>query len=392
MIIATTITNSHFAHLLRKQSLGLLAVLVTSWGVPTAAGAQRIVSSLDVQETQLRYADSLNAAATGITPSLRLGWDNAAVVASGTFAQLARSWSTNGSVGASLFTPSAGAFSAELAGTLGGSAHQDGARTSAVIGMGRLHLDATSGGAWAGAGGGSTSDGLRSRSVREGEIGLWYASGPVDATLTAQPTVVDDSIRYTDMTAEGQWRVGMLDLGAVAVKRAGSRLPSFTQNPSVWGSVSAAAWLLPRVALLASAGTYPVDYTQGFPGGVFASVGVRISLTRAARTIPSRLTLEPVASAASVSELELQGSAGGRRILRLKVPGARTVEVTGDFTGWAPHMLSRQAGGWYSLDMPLSPGTYQMNVRINGGKWLPPPSLTTVTDEFGGLTAVLIVP
>jgi hypothetical protein len=372
--------------------MGLLAVLVTSWGVPTVAGAQRVVSSLDVQETQLRYADSLNAAATGVTPSLRLGWDNAAVVASGTFAQLARSWSTNGSVGASVFTPSAGGFSAELAGTLGGSAHQDGARTSVVIGMGRLHLDATSAGAWAGAGGGSTSDGLRSRSVREGEIGLWYDKGPLNATLTAQPTVVDDTIRYTDMTAEGQWRVGMLDLGAVAVKRAGSRLPSFTQNPSVWGSVSAAAWLLPRVALLASAGTYPVDYTQGFPGGVFVSAGVRISLTRAARTIPSRLTLEPVASAASVAELELQGSAGGRRILRLRVPGARTVEVTGDFTGWAPHTLSRQAGGWYSLDTPLSPGTYQMNVRINGGKWLPPPSLTTVSDEFGGLTAVLIVP
>ena len=371
---------------------GMVASVVALSGVHRVAEAQQVVSSLDVQETQLRYADSLNAAATGITPSLRLGWDNATVAASGTFAQLARSWSTNGSLGASVFTPSAGAFSAELAGTLGGSAHQDGTNTGVAIGMGRLHIDAASLGAWVGGGGGATSDGSRWRSVKEGELGLWYSRGPVDATLTAQPTAVDDSIRYTDVTAEGRWHVGMFDLGAVAVTRAGSHLPSLGASPSAWGSVSAVAWLLPRVALLASAGTYPVDYTQGFPGGRFVSAGVRIALTRTARPALATRPLEPVAAATSVTELQLAGGAAGRRILRLKVPGARTVEVTGDFTGWAPTALSRGADGWYSYETPLSPGTYQMNVRVNGGKWLPPPSLTTVTDEFGGLTAVLIVP
>src|SRR6185437_4332618 len=169
--------------------------------------------------------------------------------------------------------------------------------------------------------------------------GLWYANGPVNSTLTVQPTAVDDSLRYTDMAAEGQWRVGMLDLGAVAVTRAGSHLPALGTGARAWGSVSAVAWLLPRVALLASAGTYPVDYTQGFPGGRFVSAGVRIALTRTARPALATRPLEPVAAATSVTELQLAGGAAGRRILRLKVPGARTVEVTGDFTGWAPTAL-----------------------------------------------------
>ena len=392
MIIATLLKNSYMPSWRVSWSILLVAGLAAGSSVPALATAQRVVSSLDVQETQLRYADSLNATATGITPSFRAGWDNALVAASGTFAQLAQAWSANGSVGASAFTPAAGAFSAELAATLGGSAHQDGDRTGVAIGMARLHLDAAGLGAWVGAGGGTTSDGSRWRSVREGEAGLWYANGPINATLTVQPTAVDDSIRYTDMAAEGRWRVGMLDLGAVAVNRVGSRLPSFTHNPRVWGNVSAAAWLLPRVALLASAGTYPVDYTQGFPGGIFVSAGVRISLTRTARPILPTLTLEPVPAATSVTELQLAGTAGGGQILRLRVPGARTVEVNGDFTGWVPRALSRGTDGWYPLDRPLSPGTYQMNVRVNGGKWLPPPALTSVTDEFGGLTAVCIVP
>jgi len=68
------------------------------------------------------------------------------------------------------------------------------------------------------------------------------------------------------------------------------------------------------------------------------------------------------------------------------------VDVTGDFTGWVPRTLNRGADGWYSFETPLSPGTYQMNVRVNGGEWLPPPSLPTVKDEFGGLTGVLLVP
>jgi hypothetical protein len=371
----------------------LWAVFLVCEGlVPAAAAAQRIATSLDAQATRLRYADTLDASAAGLTPSLRADWANAAVDASGTFAQLAHAWSADGSVGASLFTPSTSALSAELAGTLGGSAHQDGTHTASVIGMGRLHLDGNSAGAWLGAGGGTTSDGYTWRAVREGEAGAWFGNGPATLTLTAQPTMVDDSIRYTDLAAEADWQGRVFELGAVAVTRAGSRLPSLAGSGNAWASVNLVARLMPRIAFLASAGTYPVDYTQGFPGGRFVSAGVRFSFTPRRRTAPLPVAAAVVSSATGVTDIGLTGAAAGLQTLRMRAPRAHKVEVRGDFTGWESRALARGADGWYTLQTPLAPGTYQMNVRVDGAEWLPPPSLTTVRDEFGGVTGVLVVP
>lgn len=374
---------------------GLFAGLWSVALLPTEAAAQRVVSSLDAQSTRLRYSDTLDATAVGLTPSLSAGWDNASLTASGTYAQLAHAWSADGFLGASVFTPSFHAFSAEFSGEGGGSAHQDGDRTGSALGIMRLHMDGGNAGAWLGAGGGATSDGVAWRGVRQGEAGAWVERGPATLTLTAQPTAVDDSIRYTDLAAEGSWRGGIFELGAVAVTRAGSHLPSLGTDASAWGSVSIVAWLLPRVAFLASAGTYPVDYTQGFPGGRFASAGIRLSLTKRDRStlLPmagSGVKPEPVAR--GVTDVQLTGRTGGQQTLRLRASGVRTVEVRGDFTGWQPRTMTRGADGWYAFGDPIAPGTYQMNVRVDGGAWLPPPSLTTVRDEFGGVAAVLVVP
>jgi hypothetical protein len=376
----------------------MLAGFVAVCAIPALAAAQQVISSVDVQSTQLRYSDTLRATAAGITPSLQLGWNNAALSASGTYAQLAHSWSADGSVDASVFTPAltrpSRALFAELSGTLGGSTRQDGARTGSAIAAARLHLDGDHIGAWLGAGGGATSDGLKWRGVRQGEAGAWVDNGPGSLTLTAEPTTVDDSIRYTDLAAELSWRGSVFELGAVAVTRAGSHLPSLESNANAWGSVSAVAWLLPRIALLASAGTYPVDYTQGFPGGRFASAGIRISLTPRRRpgAAAQASSIAPVPAATAVTDLQLDGAAGHSQTLRMRAPSSRSMDVSGDFTGWQPRAMTRGADGWYTLDTPLAPGTYQMNVRLDGGKWLPPPSLTTVQDEFGGSTGVLVIP
>lgn len=368
-----------------------LAALLAAGAISGRAGAQRVTSSLDVQGTRLRYADTVDATATGLTPSVRLDWGHGLLSASGTYAQLSSAWSADGSVDGAVFTPSRGPFSAELAATVGGSTHQDGTRTGMAIGMGRLHFDGQSSGLWIGAGGGATSDGFVWRGVRQGEAGAWLSNGPASLTLTAEPTIVDDSIRYTDLTAEGGWTAGRLELGAVGGARAGAHLPSVASNATAWGSVRAMVWVASRVALLGSAGTYPVDYTQGFPGGRFASVGVRLSLSPRARPAEVPVPVEPVAAAAGgVSKVQLVPRANGA-VLQVFAPGARTVEVNGDFTGWTPRALAPAGQGWFTLPAPIAAGTYQMNVRVNGGEWLVPPSLAVVRDEFGGSSGVLVV-
>ncbi len=378
---------------LRRYAVSWLSIaLIGGSAIPGVAGAQRIASTLDAQAIQLRYADSLNATAMGLAPALRLDWDNLVVRASGTYAQFAHAWSADGLVDASVFTPTVGALSGELGGTLGGSTHHDGTGTGTALGVARLHLDDVNFGAWVGAGGGATSDGYVWRRVRQGEAGGWLSAGPSTLTLLAEPTQVSDSIRYADLIATGSWRGGIVQLRAIAGTRAGSRLPYNAGSAATWGSVSAVAWVFPRVALLASAGTYPVDYTLNFPGGRFVSAGVRVSLSHRRRPEWSPIRVESEAAANGVSTLQLARAADGGRTLRIRVSGASVVEVNGDFTGWQPRALTREANDWYVLPEPIAPGTYQMIIRTNGGAWAPPSSLPTVRDEFGGLTGVLVVP
>jgi len=77
--------------------------------------------------------------------------------------------------------------------------------------------------------------------------------------------------------------------------------------------------------------------------------------------------------------------------LRVKAPRASTVEVSGDFTNWIPTQLRADGSGWWSVNLPLKPGKYQMNLRINGGSWVVPPGLLSMVDEFGGSVGLLIV-
>lgn len=376
----------------RLEGAVLVVGLVAAGAVPRKAAAQRVVSTLDAQGIRLRYADTVDATATGLSPTLRIDWDRAMVRASGTYAKFAQAWSADGSLDASVFTPSIGPFSAALGGTLGGSTHQDGTRTGSAIGRGRLHLDERAVGGWLGAGGGVTSDGFASHRVREGEAGVWWGEGLASLTLAVAPTAIDDSIRYTDLTAEGNWRGSTFEFSAIAGTRAGSRLPLAASSATGWGSVNAVAWLLPRVAVLGSVGTYPVDFTQSFPGGRFVSAGVRLSLSPRMRPTASRLDDGRDVTSGGGIDIQLGPLVGGGKALRIRAPDAHAIEVNGDFTGWSPRAMTREPGGWFALSVPLVRGTYQMSVRINGGEWTPPPSLPTVRDEFGGVVGVLIVP
>jgi 1,4-alpha-glucan branching enzyme len=79
--------------------------------------------------------------------------------------------------------------------------------------------------------------------------------------------------------------------------------------------------------------------------------------------------------------------------VRVNAPGARVVEITGDFTSWSPVQLSASAteSGWWSATLPLSAGKFQMNVRINGGEWTVPPGMLSMRDEFGGTVGLLVI-
>jgi len=77
--------------------------------------------------------------------------------------------------------------------------------------------------------------------------------------------------------------------------------------------------------------------------------------------------------------------------LEISAVGAKTVEVSGDFTAWKPVRLTPSPDGVWRISLPIAVGAHQVNVRVNGGRWLVPPGLTPITDEFGGAVGLLVI-
>jgi len=359
--------------------------------------AQRIEGSLDVGGVALRYADTLNATAATITSRAVADWGHGVAEASGTYSQFASGgWSTQGALSASLFTPTARGFLAELAGFAGGSSHDDGTRTGEVLANGRLHFMGARGEFFFGAGGGRTWVGGGSRGVFLGEAGASMMLREIATTLTASPVVVDDSIKYMDGQVSLSWTRDRLDLGAILGTRLGDQLTTLGGNTRSWGSLSAVAWMTPRVALAVGGGTYPIDPTQGFPGGRFVSVGFRVATggSREAQSLNAqkpRVETRPEEELPVLTGFAAEPTRPGMVTLKVNAPRAQLVEVSGDFTNWVPLRLEPSSGGWWAATLPINPGKYQMNLRVDGGKWLVPPGLLSMLDEFGGMVGLLVI-
>jgi hypothetical protein len=359
--------------------------------------AQRIESSVDAGWVGLRYADTLSARATTVTPHILADWPNASIDASGTISQFTSGgWSTQGALSASLFTQKARDLMGEVGGFAGGSAHQDGTRTGEVMGDARLHFVRQSGEVFVGGGGGATWDGSVWGSVLEGEAGASVSLAPIGASITISPVLVRDSIKYADGQISLSWTSDKLDLGALIGTRLGNQLTNLNTNTKSWASFSAAAWMTPHLALAAGGGTYPIDPTQGFPGGRFVSLSIRFATGRHPNALSSgtqQIPLEsrPATLSPGVSGFSAVRSGTGSTTLTVNSPRAQLVEITGDFTNWVPVRLQPSGAGWWSTTLPLAPGRYQMNLRIDGGAWIVPPGLLSMLDEFGGVVGLLVV-
>jgi hypothetical protein len=386
----------------RPQTVATLRGALTAvLFVAQASQAQGLESSLDVGGAALRYADTLSTGAATITPHALIDWGSAFVDASGTYSRFTSGgWSTQGSLSASRFIPTNLGFFGEIGAFAGGSSHNDGTRTGEVIANGRVHFSRRSGELFFGAGGGRTWDAVDWRTVVLAEAGASIGSELRSALLTVTPTMVSDSIKYADAQASLSWkRNSRLDFGALLGFRIGDQLTTLGSGARTWASMSAVYRLTSRAALVAGGGIYPVDLTQGFPGGRFLSLSLRLSGARQ----PTQSSNPPVSGqspppdivpdiAPTVAEFVVRRTAADSVRLRVNAPRARVVEVTGDFTNWTPLRLEQSKDeDWWSATLQLRRGKYQMNVRLNGGQWIVPPGLLSMLDEFGGSVGLLVI-
>jgi len=376
-----------------------LAAVLTTCAVAMAsreAMAQRVSSALDVGATNMKYADSVAASGLSITPMLQLSWPRTIIRGTGTYAQLgAGHWSTQGLVSASVFSPAAQHLSGELSLSSGGSAHFDGTRTGQSLLALRGHFDRQNAGVWTGGAGGLMWDGFRWHPVGLGELGAWARARHVTFIGTATPSVADDTIRYVDTELDARYEGAYVTLGVLGGFRNGRGI-EIGSSSRAWGGAAMTIWPTAHLGIVVSGGTYPVDLTQGFPGGQYLFINVRIgSRPRTASSLPVSGPTDDLSSATSDRAgvtLSARQAAAGNWELRVQAPMASRVELNGDFTRWQPTPLVSTPGGAWTLTLPLASGTYQLNLRIDGGPWIVPRGLLEVTDEFGGRVGLLVIP
>jgi hypothetical protein len=380
------------------RGLALAMILATSVPLEVASG-QSVTTGLEGGAVRMQYADSIDATALSLSPSVWSTSRRGSLGGAGTFSQFTDgAWMIQGTAAGSALTPRTGKFAGELVAFAGGSAHQDGARTSQGLGVGRVHFFDAQRGVWIGGGVGAAWDGEVWQTVRQAEVGAWTRFATSDLTATVTPVAINDSIRYSD--AEIAFNVGSdrVDASATAGFRAGTRLPSFGGSAKSWGSVRATVWLSSWLGVVGNVGTYPVDFTQGFPGGRFAFIGLRVSSRRdrreESRSRPLLVAPDPEierTARAGVRAFNVSRAESATRTITVTASARSRVELIGDFTDWQPVQLTPAGGDRWMITLQLAAGIYEVNVRVDGGPWLVPPGLTSNVDEFGGVVGILVI-
>ena len=376
--------------------------MIPASGLTTVTAAQRVEATLDAGATGIRYTDSIGAVAATLSPSIRLASERATLGAAGSISELGTgAWTAQASLGASAFTQSIATVRGELAGSAGVSAHEDGTHTGQLEALGRIHLMRGVWGLWAGGGAGRAWDGTSGHALMLGDAGAWWRRDSFGAVLSATPTVVDDSIRYTDVGLAVRWLLARAEIGAALGARSGHGLIG-SAGSTAWGTVAGVLWLTPRVGIVASAGTYPPDLAQGFPNGRYVSLAVRLdSHPQRRRELPGSAVHpgDEAASRDSMTIAEHEGveqfvAAGSneQRTIRVRAPRGSHVELAGDLTNWAPVALTPAGDGWWTITLAVPAGIHQVSLRLDGGQWVAPPGLVAVRDEFGGSAGMWNVP
>ena len=212
---------------------------------------------------------------------------------------------------------------------------------------------------------------------------------PVDSQRNFQSF---DTITVIDSGSAGRahdWRDAELGLhwsaGRFAVDGVfGTRYAATHQPNETWGRVQSAISLAPAMAIIASAGVRPSSAAYGIGRSRFMELGARVS-PGALRRPRLPHGVRPSAAAFQVEE-----DRGARR-LRVRVPGARSVELAGDFTNWQPIALRQGDTDEWEVTLPIAPGVHRIAIRVDGDSWTTPPGVSAVADEFQGTVGVIVV-
>ena len=215
---------------------------------------------------------------------------------------------------------------------------------------------------------GTVAGSLRARS----DAGPWSFEGAVEATHAR-------GIDFTDATATVAWRMGRVDVSALA----GARTGNLGGKPWLQGRVAYRA--APWVTLEAQAGGYPRDLS-GFTSGTFVSAGVW--LRPGGRRTDTRM---PGGYGGGQRAVTIESAESGRERVTFVVPGAQQVAIAGEWNDWTPVALTHLDGERWQANVTLGKGAHRFSLLVNGDRWLVPSGVPSIPDSFGGTVGLLVV-
>ena len=212
-----------------------------------------------------------------------------------------------------------------------------------------------------------------------------FPEGVQGMTLEAAQSGCSYSSRLTDVEGGIQWQHRFIELTFNGGYRFGP-LVDIEPESQRWANMRVAYWVTSQVAAVAGGGREPSQPSRGLPARNYASLGMMLAYW----PIPRQTVL--VASPATlVRAFELRPAGIALQRLTARIGGVEKVEIMGDFTDWTPVPLTRRGRDHWELLLPMSPGVHQINLRIDGGKWIAPPGIPSTSDGFNGEVGVLVI-
>lgn len=206
----------------------------------------------------------------------------------------------------------------------------------------------------------------------------------VPTGLRDDPTTMgrDELMRValTTTRASVHWQAGRLELESV-----GGLTLSLVREPKRWAQATGAYAVAPNLAAFATFGSRDPELYLIEPAETPRSTfGLRLSHWRSA-VLDAPLVARAAATRWHARKVDEQSWS-----FEVRAPGARMVEVMGDFSRWEAVPLEHLGGDRWATTVLLEPGVHQVNVRVDGGAWMPPPGAPTTVDGYGGTSGVVV--
>lgn len=397
--------------------------------VPAHASFAQLASRLEAGALVSSRDGLLQENVFAVRPSVQYDLPLFAFHASGSAWHLGNRWQlADGSAQVDVSTPSRYGIHGEFTGSASRIEYDPGAPSDQVDARAEIHMafdqrggfwigggidrpvrvsivsavEVTGGGAWTKIGGATLSGsvtnfafskagtmqdsaGVASCSAASGSV-AGSGAPPTTADVAAQPETQEcrRQSRFSDIEGTLEWALGPLEVTAQGGYRIGEVFDAMDDSRR-WGGATATYWVTNQFAAVVGGGREPGNPARGLPSRSFANLGLMLAYV----PIPRRTIA--VASNASVTVFQVENVGYGNHTITLRAGGVERVEIMGSFTDWEPHALTRIGRDRWEITIPVRPGVHQVNVRLDNGKWRPPPGLPAMRDGFNGEVGIWVV-